>query len=157
MEDAAQGCPLGPGVHQGLLPRVPDVEQLLQDSTTGLKCLISLNAKHACALQAGVYVGRLDISRLRAQVLTHTTAVRLCHPRDMLPCTCLTSAPCLHVSLSLGNSEPIKNAQLGVHALEGAVPMRPGWISPANLTPGMWRLVAKMPLNSQIALAALGK
>ena len=30
-------------------------------------------------------------------------------------------------------------------------------MSPANLTPGMWRLVAKMPLNSQMALAALGK
>lgn len=36
---------------------------------------------------------------------------------------------------------------------EGAQPRMPGWMRPANLTPGMWREEQLMPSKSQIALA----
>jgi len=36
---------------------------------------------------------------------------------------------------------------------EGAHPRIPGWMSPGNLTWGMWREVQKIPSKSQIALA----
>ncbi|MNY65499.1 hypothetical protein D3C86_2027730 [compost metagenome] len=41
--------------------------------------------------------------------------------------------------------------------LSGRQPMRPGWISPAKFTPGMWRELVNMPLKSQIDFCASGK
>lgn len=39
---------------------------------------------------------------------------------------------------------------------EGAQPRMPGWMRPANLTPGMWREEQLMPSKSQMALALRG-
>eukprot|EP00960_Hanusia_phi_P030722 748807-Hanusia_phi.AAC.5 len=47
--------------------------------------------------------------------------------------------------------------QMARSSCDGAVPMRPGWISPGKRTPGMCRLCANMPSKFQIALAAAGK
>lgn len=56
-------------------------------------------------------------------------------------------------SLLASMSSPSRLFQVARTSADGAQPMMPGWMSPANLTFGMCREVQKMPSKSQMALA----
>ncbi len=47
--------------------------------------------------------------------------------------------------------------QVSSSFLSGRQPIRPGWISPAKFTPGIWRDEVNMPWKSQMDFCACGK
>jgi hypothetical protein len=53
-------------------------------------------------------------------------------------------------------SAPSRRFQVASRSAAGALPIRPGWMSPVDETPGTCREVAVWPRESQITLQASG-
>lgn len=63
------------------------------------------------------------------------------------------SATSRSASLDAAISSPSRLFHVAKTSAEGAHPRMPGWMSPANLTCGIWRDEQEMPSKSQIAFA----